>query len=255
MSSNPNTKSNNDYKIEPIDTEKSEIPQKACAKRHVLPPFPFSMIISGRSGSGKTVALMNILTKKSMYGKYFHYILVFSPTAGKYDDTYKVLGLPKENFIHDLTPESLNDIIEARKKLIDDKGIKWVARNRRVCIILDDIIANRNFLHSPEALVMFSLLRHYLCSVIILIQSYTKVPRALRIQANATIIFPSQRNEVEIIKDELTPPGLSKKEFEKVISHCCEDRHSFFYVNQKAPPNERIRKNLTEVINLADYKK
>lgn len=242
-----------DFKIEPLKTAKSKIPQRACAKMGILPPFPFSMIVSGRSGSGKTVCLINILTRRSMYSKYFHTIIVFSPTAGAYDDTYNALKLPKENFIKDFTPEMLQDIITSRKQLIDKKGIEWVAKNSRVLIILDDVIANRRFLHSPEALIMFSLLRHYLCSVIILIQSYTKIPRALRIQANATIIFPSQRNEVEVIKDELTPPELTKKQFEKVVAHCCGERYSFFYVNQKADPGKRIRRNLDEVVDLQQF--
>lgn len=243
------------YAIEPLETAKSKIPQKCCAKDGTLPKFPFSMIISGRSGSGKTVALLNILTKKQMYGNYFHYILVFSPTAGETDDTYDKLKIPKENFVKNFDPEILERLIESRKELIKAKGIEWVAKHSRVLIILDDIIANRQFLHSSEALTLFSLLRHYLCSVIILIQSYTKIPRALRIQANATIIFPSQRNEIEVVKDELCPCSMSKKEFQGVIEHCTEGKHDFMYFNQHADKDKVIRKNLDEIINLDDFKK
>jgi hypothetical protein len=213
------------------------------------------MVVTGRSGCGKTTALLNILTKKNMYGGYFNYTIVFSPTAGEFDDTYQALKLPEENFIKDFDPEMLHKLIESRKKLIKEKGIDWVAKHSRVLIILDDVIANRQFLHSSEALVLFSLLRHYLCSVILLIQSYTKVPRALRIQANATIIFPSQRNEIEVVKDELCPCCLSKKEFQKVIEHCTAGKHDFMYFNQHAERDKVIRKNLDEVINLEDFKK
>lgn len=242
------------YKIEPLETSKSRIPQRACSKNGTLPKFPFSMIISGRSGSGKTVCLLNILTKKQMYGNYFHYILVFSPTAGSEDDTYDALKIPKENFIKNFDPMILERLIESRKSLIKKKGIEWVSRHSRVLIILDDIISNRQFLHSSEALTLFSLLRHYLCSVIILIQSYTKVPRALRIQANSTILFPAQRNEVEIMKDELCPVCLTKKEFQRVIEHCTQGQHDFMYINNHAKQGERIRKNLDSVIKLDDYK-
>jgi hypothetical protein len=190
-----------------------------------------------------------------MYGNYFHYILVFSPTAGSEDDTYDALKIPQENFVKEFDPYILEMLIESRKEMIKAKGIEYVAKRSRVLIIFDDIIANRQFLHSSEALTLFSLLRHYLCSVIILIQSYTKIPRALRIQANATILFPSQRNEIEILKDELCPCSLNKKEFQKVIEHATADKHSFLYINNHSEKGKNIRKNLDQIINLDDFKK
>ena len=220
----------------------------------ILPKFPFSMMISGRSGSGKTNVLLNILTKDNMYNKYFHYIVVYSPTAGKYDDMYKVLKLPEENFKNDFSAEDLNNLIESRKQLIDKKGIEWVVKNSRVLIILDDVIANRDFLNSPEALKMFALLRHYQVAIIVLMQSYNKLPRALRINSNATIVFPSTQSEVEVLLDEITPSGLTKKQFTKVIEYCTDGRYDFLYINNHAEPDKRIRKNFDEVIDIKKYK-
>jgi hypothetical protein len=236
------------YKITPIETDKNEIPQRKCAKDGVMPRYPFSMMLSGSSGSGKTVLAMNILTKKELYGKYFHYIVVFSPTAGNYDDTYKILNLPPENFISDFNGKMLDDIIEVRKKLIDKHGIGWVAKNSRMLIIMDDCIADRQFLESPDALKMFALLRHYLVSVMVMIQSYRKLPKALRLNCNAVAVFPALRAEIEVIKDECAPAEYTKKEFEKVLQYCMADKHSFFYINRHAEAGKRIRKNLDEVI-------
>lgn len=243
-----------DYKIESIPTDKSKVPLRKCMIDGILPKFPFSMMISGRSGSGKTNVLLNILTKDNMYNKYFHYTVVYSPTAGKYDDMYKILKLPEENFKNDFSPEDLNNLIESRKNLIDKKGIEWVVKNSRVLIILDDVIANRDFLNSPEALKMFSLLRHYQVSIIVLMQSYNKLPRALRINSNATIVFPSTQSEVEVLLDEITPSGLSKKQFTKVIEYCTDGRYDFLYINNHAEPDKRIRKNFDEVIDIKKYK-
>jgi hypothetical protein len=89
----------------------------------------------------------------------------------------------------------------------------------------------------------------------ILIQSYNKVPRALRINSNATIIFPSTQSEIEVITDEITPAGISKKEFAKVIEYCTEGKHDFLYINRHAERGEQIRKNLTEIIDLNKFKK
>lgn len=242
------------YKIKPIDTAKSGIPQRRCQKQGIIPKFPFSMMLSGRSGSGKTNLLMNILTNPALLKGYFNYIAVFSPTAGKYDDSYAVLGLPDENFLNDFTPETLEKLIESRKKLINEKGINWVARNSRVLIILDDVIANRAFLESQTALTLFALLRHYLCSVVCMMQSYTKLPRALRLNSNATAVFPASQSEIEVLIKEITPAGISKRDFEKVIDYCTDERYSFLYINNHADKGKKIRKNLDEVVDLNKFK-
>jgi hypothetical protein len=242
------------YKIKVMETEKSKIPLRANMKNGLIPRFPNSIMLSGRSGSGKSNLLMNLLTRKEFYGGYYHYIIVYSPTANKYDDTYKVLNLPDENFVEDFGKEELENLIESRKKLIEEKGIAWVAKNSRVCIILDDIIANRGFLESQTALKLFALLRHYLCSIVIAVQSYTKLPRALRLNCNAVFVFPTTQSEVEVLIDEITPSGLKKREFEKVLEYCTEGQYDFLYVNNHAKPGERIRKNMDETIDLSKYK-
>lgn len=242
------------YEIKPIKTKNSTIPLRKCMKDGVIAKFPSSVCMSGRSGSGKSQLLMNMLTNPDLLENYFHIIIVFSPTAGEFDDTYGVLNLPKENFVKDFGAEQLEAIIEARKKLITKKGKPWVAKNNRVCIILDDVIANREFLESQTALKLFALLRHYLCSIFVLMQSYTKLPRALRLNCNSTYIFPGSRSEVEIILKELCPPELSKKEFLNVINHCCADEYNFISINNHAKKKEHIRHNLTSVINLDDFK-
>jgi hypothetical protein len=140
-----------DFKIEVIETEKNAIPQRGCVKSGVLPKFPSSVLFCGRSGSGKTNLLLNILTRKKLLGNYYHTIIVFSPTAGKYDDTYKALNIPEENFVEDFSPQSFENLIQVRKDLIEEKGIEWVAKNSRVLIVLDDVIANRDFLQSANS--------------------------------------------------------------------------------------------------------
>ena len=243
-----------DYKINVIQTDKSQIPLRSCQKTGMLAKFPSSTVFSGRSGSGKTNLLLNIMTRKQFLKDYFHYIFVFSPTAGVYDDTYKVLDLPEENYVEEFSSTTFEQIIEKRKELIEEKGIKWVANNSRVCIILDDIIANREFLQGSTSLKLFSLLRHYLCSIFIMIQSYTKLPRALRLNCNSTYIFPSSQSEVEVLKDEVCPAGLTKRQFEQVIDYATSDPYNFLSINNHAPVKERFRRNLDEVIDLDKYK-
>ena len=238
------------YKIEKIDTDKHKIPQRKCAIDNIMPKFPFSMLYSGPSGCGKTNLLINVMTKSTLYKDFFHYVLVFSPTAGELDDTYKALKLPKENFIKVISSEILKKIIEKRKQQIQKDGIEKVAKTSRMMIILDDVIANKKFLNSDDALMLFTLLRHYLVSVIVLVQAYNAVPKKMRNSCNAVAVFPSKRSEVEVLKEEITPAGVSKKDFEKIINYCNSGEHTFLFINNHAPKDEKIRKNLDEVLTM-----
>lgn len=242
------------YTIEKLETAKHGIPLRPAMKDGTIPRFPFSILISGRSGSGKTNVLLNLLTRKEFYGNYFHYTVVFSPTAGNGDDMYDILKLPKENIKNDFSENDLNQLIQSRKAMIEEKGIEWTSKNSRVLIILDDIIADTHFLNSPGALKMFALLRHYLCSVVVLTQSYKKIPRSLRLNVNGTIIFPATQSEVEILLDEITPAGLKKRDFERLITDATEGQYDFLYINNHAEPGKRIRQNIDNIIDLNKYK-
>ena len=63
-------------KIRKIPTKKHNIPLRKNMKNGTIPPYPCSIILSGRSGSGKTNLLMNLLDPASneLYGNYYHYI-------------------------------------------------------------------------------------------------------------------------------------------------------------------------------------
>ena len=241
------------YDIKPIETSKSTIPQKASSKKGITPKFPFSWILSGRSGSGKTQLLLNVLTRQDLLGEYFHCIIIFSPTAGDLDDTYDALKIPKENFIKTFDVEILKTLLDNRKKMIKDKGIEWVGKNSRILLIFDDMIAEKNFLNSQETLMMFTLLRHYLCGVVICSQSFKKIPRAIRINANWLCIFPSLESEIQIMLEEICPSGVTKKEFRKIIDYCTTGKYDFMSIQNHAEPNQRIRKNLSEIIDIKKY--
>jgi len=244
----------NKYEIVPIKSDKQNIPQKIASKNKILPNFPASIVISGRSGSGKTQLLLNILSRGDLWGNYYHTILIFSPTANDLDDTYKSLNLKKENFIKNFDPSILQTILNNRKEQIIKQGIETVAKTDRVILIFDDCIAEKKFLDSKENLMMFTLLRHYLCSVCILSQSLKKIPRSIRINSNFLCIFPSLESEIMIMIEELCPSNINKKQFRQIINYCTKGRYDFMTINNHAEPDKRIRHNLYEIIDIEKFK-
>ena len=75
------------YTIEPVKTSKDEIESPKLAEAGVIPKINSSIIIVGKSGSGKSVLLHNLLTQKQFYNKYeyFDKIILISPTAEQDD--------------------------------------------------------------------------------------------------------------------------------------------------------------------------
>ena len=91
--------------------------------------------------------------------------------------------------------------------------------------------------------------RHYLVSSIINTQSYTKIPRAIRLQANALILFPSSNNEVKLLVDDVTPPHCEKRQFMKLVEYATSGKHSFLFINNFEPVETRFRKGFEEYLN------
>lgn len=67
------------------------------------------------------------------------------------------------------------------------------------------------------------------------------------------MVFPALQSEIDVLKDEVTPPGITKKDFERVIEYATDGRYDFLYINRVAEPGKRVRKNLDEVIDLAKF--
>jgi hypothetical protein len=64
-------------KIVPLPTKASKI-QSPPLMDEVTLKHPFSLAVYGMTGSGKTVAVLNLLTHPQMYGQYFDEVFIFS---------------------------------------------------------------------------------------------------------------------------------------------------------------------------------
>lgn len=245
------------YDIVGMPTKKDNLPQRHAMKENIIPRHPQLSYIVGRTGSGKTNMIMNLLTKSKYYGKrgnkktgYFDEVHVFAPTA-KSDDMYETLEL-KEEFLHDkLSIDELQKLIDSQKKDIEKKGID---KSKRILIIYDDVLSNPKFMKSEAFAETIFANRHINASVWLLSQSYTAAKRRLRLQARHCFYFPGSNNESEMINNEFIPPKYDKKDMKELINFATQndsdDDYNFLYINMNEKPKTRFRKNLSHVIKI-----
>jgi hypothetical protein len=237
-----------DLIVKPLDTKKSSLPQTEYQKKGIINRFPSMLLNIGRSGSGKSTVINYLMTTPKFLKGFFDEVYLFSPTA-KLDDLSKHLKLKDKYLITEPTEAKLNEILTKQENMIKSDGIERVGKKSKVLIIFDDIVADPQFLKSNAVIRLATMGRHYLVSSIINTQSYTKIPRAVRLQANALILFPSSNNEVKLLIEDTCPPHVSKKSFGKLIEYATNGRHDFLFINNFDPVETRFRKAFTEYLN------
>ncbi len=243
--------------IKPVKTSKNDIKTTKPMKDGVILKHPFSAIISGSSGSGKTVLLVNMLTRPEFYKNYFDRIIIFSPTAGgNLDDSYEsVPYLKEENFINTLNPEFIRMFLDYQEQQIKEKGI---GKSPRLLLIFDDCIADQKFMRSSELRECYIKNRHYNTSVILLSQYFYAVPKTMRVNASGIFYFKGSQKEVEILCESYCPPNHSNKEFMKIIDYCTKfiknnkeiNSRPFLFYNGQVEHSKRYRKTFTQILDL-----
>jgi hypothetical protein len=237
-----------DLIVQPLPTDKTNLPQSKYMNMGIIPKFPSMLLSTGRSGSGKSTVVNYMMTKPNFMFGFFDQVYLFSKTA-KIDDLAKHLKLQDKFLITDPTEKKLKTIIDSQRKMVESKGIKYTAKKNKVMIIFDDIIANPQFLKSKTMLELASMGRHYLISSIINTQSYTKIPRPIRIQSKGLILFPSSNDEIKLLVEDICPAHCDKKRFTKLIEYATRDEHDFLFVNNFASPDKRFRKAFSQYLN------
>ena len=233
-------------KIVPLKTSKDKIKQPPLAEQGMIPKINSSTIFSGRSGSGKSVCLANLLTRKEFLKGAFDEMYLISPT-GASDDIQKQMGIKKDNVYTDVI-EGINEVEEV---LNDNRAIiEKVGADKapKILLVYDDCVGDRDLLKHSMFVKSFIACRHFNCTTMICTQSFTRVPRVCRLQATNSIIFACSQDEVKILCETYCPSRYSKREFADIINHATRDPYSFLYVNWGAKPAERYRKNFDTML-------
>lgn len=231
------------YKIKP--------PKMGCdyqlSKKPIQEPFSnksFSMLISGKPGSGKTSFLMSILNQKGsnrIYRRVFKHILIVSPSLSSLPEGL-LEGIPQDQLFENFD-ESISDMINTNNESYLEKPEK----NYSQLLILDDVAsflkqkANMVFLNK-----MFFNRRHKRLSIILTTQYIYQVPKSVRANVSDVILFQPTTSELETIRKEFIP--MKKDKFIDFIKFIFRDPHDTLFINEK----RELFRNLGKVIDKED---
>jgi hypothetical protein len=239
-----------EWGIKVYDTAKNQLPQTKGMKLGIIPKFPSMMLLVGKSGSGKSNLLVNMVKDPDLLGQdFFSEIYFISPTA-EMDDLTQVLSLKPENLWSDLEKAitNLEILLDNQAHDIERYGILGASK---ILVLIDDCVGNKLFIKSDILTKMSIHGRHNLISTVICTQSYTKVPRVIRLQAAGLAIFPSSQSEIKLLIEDYCPANYTKKAFEKVVRFATDEPFQFLFIqNHCKKMSERYRKNLGLIIDL-----
>jgi len=253
-----------------------------------IPPGMFkphmTFMISGKTGSGKSTALIRMLKAYCDSGV-FQKVILISPTAA-YDAKYKMLPLTE---IHeDYTDSLLNEIMEEQKADIDEfkqieedtkiynkfmrkrkmtkkellrlytmlnpmteefeKPVQTYDKMPFMAVILDDLggtPAFKNGNNFLNSIVCKS--RHYLTNFFVCVQHPYQCPRALRSQCSHVMLFATKDKKLleELAKENCS--HLTPEQFVQLFQHATKAQHDFMLCDFK---KDEVRKNFDQVLKI-----
>ena len=255
MSEKSNKPKNKKYKIlkakDSTDSYVTKIP--------MLFDLPMRLLINGRSGSGKSNMLVNLLLNDNYpYKRLFKgdNIYLFSPTVKgdkKLEIIAEELEIDDSNCFDELDDSLIDDLYE---NLVDDYKEKISNKEtpNHTLVIIDDFSSSGMMAKRYNKLVKFYCnSRKFLCSIVILQQSYVHTNPSIRENSNALVIFNTSNKNLEKIEAEHNYLK-TKKQFMEMFRSNVKDR-DFLLINYTNKQEELYLDSCFEPIDTDKYLK
>jgi|EP01044_Picomonas_judraskeda_P004950 hypothetical protein len=271
-----------------IKTITNETIKDGSDDKRKLPPGLFkphmTWMISGKTGSGKSTALIRMLKGYCDSGV-FQKVILISPTAA-FDAKYQML--PLTDVYEEYSDELIKDIMEEQKADMDDyrqteediklynkfmqhkrltkkellrlytmlnpmteefeKPVQRYDKLPYTAVILDDLGGTPAFKNGNNALnSIVCKSRHYLTNFFVCVQHPYQCPRALRSQCSHVMLFATKDKKLleELAKENCS--HLSPDEFVQLFQHATGEPHSFMLCDFK---RDEVRKNFDEILKI-----
>lgn len=195
-----------------------------------IPEIPFNMCIYGKSSSGKTNVILNLLGYYKRFFKTRTIIFTLSRDNSLYDleDTYGAILL--NNLLNDEGNNVIENLISHQKSL-KANGEKL----KHYLIIFDDFICDRSFSKRRSIYdLLYSQARHYNISVITTSQQVSLLPASIRRLSWYDICFAVSNTAEKnmYINENCNSVNQTEKEFLKTFNDYTAEPYSFIYIDK-----------------------
>lgn len=222
---------------------------------HKLLPRNIRGCIIGKSGSGKTNLLMNLLLQN-----YLDYNCLYIFSKSLHQPIYQILingfknNLSKEEILKCILTKNFSIVENSVGNSIkifaynDSKDLpdpNELDSNNKNLIIFDDLIDEKN---QTKMESYYSRGRHNNTDVFYISQNYIKLPKnTIRENTNFYIIFPQDHQNINYIFKDHCSDKINKNTFENLCKDSWQIDYGFLTID-KTSTDKRFRKQLDEVL-------
>lgn len=206
----------------------------------LIPHTHYYMYIVGKSGSGKSTVMMNIVCR--FYKKKFDRIFLVSPSFATLEDNPFKEHLPTDQLFDDLDEDVIDEILERLK----DSGEK-------VLLILDDVQDKIKGKIELKIKRMINNRRHKAgkggnLSIIITSQVFNNLALSIRKSADVVIMFGSKNSaEIESIQREYLSV-VPKDTLREIWDYVYQDAHDFLLIKPNDKAEDFLYKNFNKLV-------
>ena len=228
----------NFYTLKKVDKFKTKSVNPNYNKHYIS--VPFRGVLIGSSGSGKTNLLLNIINQ---FSNTFNHIYIYTQAV--------------EPLYEYLESQLGTDLLTIKYSLNDCRTFKETDYYGQSLIIWDDMCLEKDQKCISEMYIRGRKIAGGV-SMLYLTQSYYKIPKVIRLQAE--YVFILKVSGVRDLKMILSEYSLSatKEQLTKMYEYCCnsgnvENFGHFFLIDLKNTQDKTYRKNFNEFLSIDDF--